>query len=342
MVAIGGDEPGVRDFAPVFNLYYTLKEIEPQGPFTYWVQHIYMNGADVEGKEYEVVKNVPYGTEVDPMTIVPVLEYTPKDGVKHVYKVVSRDPAEVTSITKDNQVFTIYYQRNDPAPVQYTYTVEHVYYAPDGITVEGRVSLTEGPVNAGWPVEASSIQPINEHVVDGTKYTYTLKSRSADIVVNDNNQVITLTYQRSASTPVDPTPTYNYYSVTVNYLDKATGEKIAESFVQRGILEGTSYDVKDKNAIAITGYTYAETTGDPLSAQAIYSDKKINVYYTKDTTPVDPPVTPVDPPVTPVDPAPVDPPKTGDAMTFWVAAAAASALGLAALALANKKRREDA
>ena len=176
-------------------------------------------------------------------------------------------------------------------------------------------------------------------------YIYLFNDEAREFVPGGYFPMPTVSYTVEKSNPgpgPDPTPTYNYYSVTVNYLDKATGEKIAESFVQRGILEGTSYDVRDKDAIAITGYTYAETTGDPLSAQAIYSNKVINVYYTKDTTPVDPPVTPVDPPVTPVDPAPVDPPKTGDAMTFWVAAAAASALGLAALALTNKKRREDA
>ena len=96
-----------------------------------------------------------------------------------------------------------------------------------------------------------------------------------------------------------------------------------------------------QDAIAIEGYTYAETTGDALKG-TLNGSKTINVYYTKASTPVEPPVTPVEPPVTPVDPNPVTPPETGDAMGFWIAAAAVSGLGLVWLALGNRKRREEA
>ena len=142
-----------------------------------------------------------------------------------------------------------------------------------------------------------------------------------------------------SSEPIDPpvTPTYSYYTVTVNYYDKDSGEVIHEKYstTQR---EYTSYDVTAQDAIAIEGYTYAETTGDALKG-TLNGSKTINVYYTKDSTPVNPPVTPVDPPV---DPNPVAPPETGDAMGFWIAAAAVSGLGLVWLALGNRKRREEA
>ena len=204
-----GVAPGANTFSndgQVFKLYYKLAEVEPEGPFTYWVQHIYMNGATIDGKTYDEVTEVPYGTEVDPMAIEPVLKYTTEDGVEHVYEVESRDPMEKTLITENDQVFTIFYQRNDPAPVEYTYSVKHIYLAPDGVTVEGKAELwDQGPVTAGKVVKADSIEHIYKNTFNGTEYTYEFKRDSGDITVNDNNQVIELIYQRTASTP-DPKP----------------------------------------------------------------------------------------------------------------------------------------
>lgn len=211
MLAEGYDgiAPGTHDFkedGQVFKLYYKLAEVEPEGPFTYWVQHIYMNGETIDGKTYDEVTEVPYETEVDPMAIEPVLKYTTEDGVEHVYEVESRDPMEKTLITKNDQVFTIFYQRNDPAPVEYTYSVKHIYLAPDGVTVEGKAELwDQGPVTAGKVVKADSIEHIYKNTFNGTEYTYEFKRDSGDITVNDNNQVIELIYQRTASTP-DPEP----------------------------------------------------------------------------------------------------------------------------------------
>ena len=212
MLAEGYDgiAPGTHDFkedGQVFKLYYKLAEVEPEGPFTYWVQHIYMNGETIDGKTYDEVTEVPYETEVDPMVAIePVLKYTTEDGVEHVYEVESRDPMEKTLITKNDQVFTIFYQRNDPAPVEYTYSVKHIYLAPDGVTVEGKAELwDQGPVTAGKVVKADSIERIHKNTFNGTEYTYEFKSDSGDITVNDNNQVIELIYQRTASTP-DPKP----------------------------------------------------------------------------------------------------------------------------------------
>ena len=176
---------------------------------------------------------------------------------------------------------------------------------------------------------------------DGKTYNY--NSASENLTgYTQRDLSITLYYKVKSSEPIDPpvTPTYSYYTVTVNYYDKDSGEVIHEKYstTQR---EYTSYDVTAQDAIAIEGYTYAETTGDALKG-TLNGSKTINVYYTKASTPVDPPVTPVEPPVTPVDPNPVTPPETGDAMGFWIAAAAVSGLGLVWLALGNRKRREEA
>ena len=79
---------------------------------------------------------------------------------------------------------------------------------------------------------------------------------------------------------------YDYYHVTVNYYDKATGEKIAESYVSPSRIEGSRYDVSGYDAIAIDGYTYDSTDGDPLTG-VLNSNKVVNVYYVADETDID-------------------------------------------------------
>ena len=95
--------------------------------------------------------------------------------------------------------------------------------------------------------------------------------------------------------------------------------------------------------IAITGYTYVETTGDALTG-TLNGNKVINVYYSKDSN-IDDPSTPTDPgtdidePTVPVSPA--KPPKTGDSMGLWIAAAMVSGMGLVWLSLSGRKRKEE-
>ena len=136
-----------------------------------------------------------------------------------------------------------------------------------------------------------------------------------------------------------------HYDVTVNYLDKETGKKIASSYEERHP-SGFHYDVTDKDAIAIEGYTYDRTTGDPLKG-VMNGDKVINVYYTKDEEIPEPPV-PVDPkpPVDPEPPVDIDEPeipfvpKTGDSSMLWLMLAAASGIGLVLLLLTSRKKEE--
>lgn len=130
MLAEGYDgiAPGTHDFkedGQVFKLYYKLAEVEPEGPFTYWVKHIYMNGMLVDGVKDEYFENVEAGTKVVPAELNTYLDYT-VNGVKHVYQVEKLDPDVETFITENDQVFYIYYQRNDPTPEYITVTVNYV------------------------------------------------------------------------------------------------------------------------------------------------------------------------------------------------------------------------
>lgn len=67
------------------------------------------------------------------------------------------------------------------------------------------------------------------------------------------------------------------YTVTVNYLDKSTNEKIAKSYTFEDY-EGEKYDVTAYDKIKIEKYNYDSTTGDKLS-DVFDKDKIINVWY---------------------------------------------------------------
>ncbi len=132
-----------------------------------------------------------------------------------------------------------------------------------------------------------------------------------------------------------------YYTVTVNYVDEA-GNTVAPSYTTGSLKEGTPYDVTAQDAIAIPGYTYKTTTGDPTTG-TLNGNKVVTVVYTKTAdiddgnTPTDPgdPGSDIDDPNTPTSPA--EPPKTGDMMPLF---AALTTLSAAAIVLLSKKREE--
>lgn len=132
-----------------------------------------------------------------------------------------------------------------------------------------------------------------------------------------------------------------YYTVTVNYVDEA-GNTIAPSYTTGSLKSGTAYDVTAQDAIAIPGYTYKTTTGDPTTG-TLNGNKVVTVVYTKTAdiddgnTPTDPgdPGSDIDDPNTPTSPA--EPPKTGDMMPLF---AALTTLSAAAIVLLSKKRKE--
>lgn len=132
-----------------------------------------------------------------------------------------------------------------------------------------------------------------------------------------------------------------YYTVTVNYVD-VDGNTVAPSYTTGSLKSGTAYDVTAQDAIAIPGYTYKTTTGDPTTG-TLNGNKVVTVVYTKTAdiddgnTPTDPgdPGSDIDDPNTPTSPA--EPPKTGDMMPLF---AALTTLSAAAIVLLSKKRKE--
>ena len=96
----------------------------------------------------------------------------------------------------------------------------------------------------------------------------------------------TARWTEESTGPIDPGPSYDYYRVTVNYLDRADGSKIADSYISPSRMESSRYDVSEYDAIAINGYTYDATEGDPVSG-VLNGNKTVNVYYVADETDID-------------------------------------------------------
>ena len=257
---------------------------------------------------------------------------------KHITEVTPAgaiDPEKGVILAEKENVIHIYYVKEIDTRPAAQYTVIHEYYtngSKDGASDPIVVSAKVGDV-----VKAEEITKVMTYG-DNT-YTYT----SADpetLTVAAEGSVITLRYDRTYNPPVGPS--YTYYTVTVNYYDKASGESIHTPYTDSKP-SGSSYDVTAQDKIAITGYTYVETTGDALTG-TLNGNKVINVYYTKDSS-IDDGNTPTDPgtdigdddvPVTPA-----QPPKTGDSMGLWIAAAMVSGMGLIWLFLSGKKRKEE-
>lgn len=177
----------------------------------------------------------------------------------------------------------------------------------DGLCLEGRDEYYKLFSDTGKPIEA------------------TLALKAAHGYLNNNPPVIR----------------DQYYTVTVNYVD-VDGNTVAPSYSTGSLKSGTAYDVTAQDAIAIPGYTYKTTTGDPTTG-TLNGDKVVTVVYTKTAdiddgnTPTDPgdPGSDIDDPNTPTSPA--EPPKTGDAMPLF---AALTTLSAAAIVLLSKKREE--
>ena len=243
------------------------------------------------------------------------------------------------------------------APAQYYYTVVGNYTtyldgqkvanaSETGVVLVGITGLTEAEVvcvDAMKYVDrnGATFQYIGGSIQAGEGETRDFADAQVTVEVKENNVLytITLNYERRTSTPYTPSTSY---TVTVNYLDKDSGAVIYQKYQTSGTAY-TTYDVTAQDKIAITGYTYVETTGDALTG-TLNGNKVINVYYTKDSD-IDDGNTPTDPgtdigdddvPVTPA-----KPPKTGDSMGLWIAAAMVSGMGLIWLSLSGRKRKEE-
>lgn len=246
----------------------------------------------------------------------------------------------------------------------------HAAEAGDDIYSTG--TITFGPVGSNWTLNSD---PDCGHRIDG----WYLDGQEKTETKNDANEVVTTPIRWNGKTTKDglclegrdeyyklyapaeepvtallalkaahgylnnnpPVIRDQYYTVTVNYVDEA-GNTVAPSYSTGSLKSGTAYDVTAQDAIAIPGYTYKTTTGDPTTG-TLNGNKVVTVVYTKTAdiddgnTPTDPgdPGSDIDDPNTPTSPA--EPPKTGDMMPLF---AALTTLSAAAIVLLSKKREE--
>ena len=168
----------------------------------------------------------------------------------------------------------------DPQPTTYTVTFKtEAGGTINGGTADVSGTYTEGAAFPAVPTTAANSGYTFDGWYDesGSKVTEWPATVTASAVYTAK-----WTADGGSVTP-PPTPGYMYYHVTVNYLDRADGSKIAQSYTSPSHIEGSAYDVSEQDAIAIDGYTYDGTEGDSLTG-VLNSNKTVNVYYVADGT----------------------------------------------------------
>lgn len=334
--------------------YDRTVEVEPEVRYTV-LHEYYVKGADTaEARLVESFVAEP-NQEVTLESIARVTQPSKLNEYlkDYTYEYVDGSPETLTVTADGENTFVLRYERTveiNPDPIPTTYTVKHEYYTNGVRDDKGEVVDEKIAGEVGDEIGVTSCDW--KQTYGGNSYGIPAATPISIVLVADAKEnVITLRYDRTTSTPVNPpvnppVTTYDYYTVTVNYLDKDSGAVIHEKYstTQR---EHTTYDVTAQDKIAIEGYTCVETTGDALTG-TLNGNKVINVYYSK-TTDIDD----GDTPTTPAEPdsdigdddvptTPAQPPKTGDSMGLWIAAALVSGMGLVWLALSGKKREERA
>ena len=207
------------------------------------------------------------------------------------------------------------------------------YYDGQEKTVEGENGQTEIAVSPRWNGKTTK----DGLCLEGRDEYYKLYAPTKEAV----SAPLALKAAHGYLNNNPPVIRDQYYTVTVNYVD-VDGNTVAPSYTTGSLKEGTAYDVTAQDAIAIPGYTYKTTTGDPTTG-TLNGNKVVTVVYTKTAdiddgnTPTDPgdPGSDIDDPNTPTSPA--EPPKTGDMMPLF---AALTTLSAAAIVLLAKKREE--
>ena len=327
--------------------YDRTVEVEPEVRYTV-LHEYYVKGADTaEARLVESFVAEP-NQEVTLESIAQVTQ--PSKLNDYTYEYVGGSPETLTVTADGENTFVLRYERTveiNPDPIPTTYTVKHEYYTNGVRDDKGEVVDEKIAGEVGDEIGVTSCDW--KQTYGGNSYGIPAATPISIVLVADEAlNVITLRYDRTTSTPVNPPvgPTVTYYTVTVNYYDKASGETIHTPYTDSKA-SGSSYDVTAQDKIAIEGYTYVETSGDALTG-TLNGNKVINVYYSK-TTDIDD----GDTPTTPAEPGsdigdddvpttPAQPPKTGDSMGLWIAAALVSGMGLVWLALSGKKREERA
>lgn len=266
----------------------------------------------------------------------------------------------------ESKTINVYYTLNS-----YEFSVK---YYKDSITDENELDSSELPTTGSAPFGTQLNEELVGRLLESEDWLnaarpsgYNAGSATYVTIAADAEQnVVKVLYTVQSSGGGSET---NYYRVTVNYFEKETGTKIADSYVSSSIESGNSYDVTERQFDSITfdgvTYNYDSSTGDALSG-SMNGNKTINLYYTAESADIPDEDTPTsdlpDDPTTPDDTGdPVDivdgdvplsdipdtdvptsdVPKTGGSMMAWVLAAAASGLGLLFLAVTGKKRKEN-
>ena len=194
---------------------------------------------------------------------------------------------ETIPMTEDVNLYAQWKEKTtEPEPTTYNVTYVYAGSVPSGYTAP----KDETAYKAGDTVTVST-----EPTTIPANYTFSgwTVTDPSDIIITDDGKFtmpegkVTLTGTWTYTDPgSNPGPSYDYYRVTVNYLDRADGSKIAESYVSPSRVEGSRYDVSEYDAIAIEGYTYDATEGDAVSG-ILNGNKTVNVYYMADETDID-------------------------------------------------------
>lgn len=326
----------------IFYLYYKLDTTEPVSDLVdYVIEYYYRDSAADEyvlAEEETIESNENTQVKRGDTLRVPG---TIRTGYVLDEKVDGGSAPGMYVLMADKTTFKLYYTMEKLPETNFTYTVKYFYRDSDTAEyVEATDEFRTGEAKEG----------VQLTVLAGQKsgYTFTKGDQPGVYTLSADKHDFELYYTKTSSTPINPPvgPTVTYYSVTVNYYDKASGETIHTPYTDSKA-SGSSYDVTAQDKIAIEGYTYVETSGDALTG-TLNGNKVINVYYSK-TTDIDD----GDTPTTPAEPGsdigdddvpttPAQPPKTGDSMGLWIAAALVSGMGLVWLALSGKKREERA
>ena len=326
----------------IFYLYYKLDTTEPVSDLVdYVIEYYYRDSAADEyvlAEEETIESNENTQVKRGDTLRVPG---TIRTGYVLDEKVDGGSAPGMYVLMADKTTFKLYYTMEKLPETNFTYTVKYFYRDSDTAEyVEATDEFRTGEAKEG----------VQLTVLAGQKsgYTFTKGDQPGVYTLSADKHDFELYYTKTSSTPINPPvgPTVTYYSVTVNYYDKASGETIHTPYTDSKA-SGSSYDVTAQDKIAIEGYTYVETTGDALTG-TLNGSKAINVYYSKDAD-----IDDGDTPTTPAEPGsdigdddvpttPAQPPKTGDSMGLWIAAALVSGMGLVWLALSGKKREERA
>ena len=194
-----------------------------------------------------------------------------------------------------DNVINLVYTRDVDTRVRTSVTVNHIYSTEyriddifskleeDGVFSETFSTFEDG-IWAGKEFTANLIEMYGDE-----EYLFDSKDASPDFIAEDGeglcltisldseSNVININYIRviNNNTPVVQTRNYR---VTVNFIDKDTGEAVMAAKVGAAQPAGSEY----KESIpAIDGYTFDSITGDELEGR-LNSNKVINLYYVKD------------------------------------------------------------